>query len=98
MSTISMSRWDFLEVITAEQTQMEEVQQLINKLEKGEASQLWTTKEGLPLHKHRIFMPKLSSLVDRIISSIHNSCHKGYLKILRRLTQDFFGQACAAVC
>lgn len=80
----------YLESIKTEQATSEEVQLLLKKIQNHEASSPLTSREGLLLNKNRIFIPKPSFLVDRIISTIHNSCHEGYQKTLHRITRDFF--------
>lgn len=82
---ISCPHWDLLAEIRTEQQGSEEVQLLINKVQEGASSQSWAVEDGLLLYKGRIFLPKLSPLIDRIISSIHNSCHEGYQKTLHKL-------------
>lgn len=87
---ISCPCWDLLAEIRTEQQGSEEVQLLINKVQEGAFSQSWAVQDGLLLYKGRIFLPKLSPLIDRIISLIHNSCHEGYQKTLYRLNHEFF--------
>lgn len=87
---ISCRHWDLLAEIRTEQHGSEEVQLLINKVQESASSQSWDVQDGLLLYKGRIFLPKLSPLIDRIISSIHNSCHEGYQKTLYRLNREFF--------
>lgn len=89
-AAISLPQWDLFESVKTEQAKSEEVQLLLKKIQNNEASSPWTSREGILLNKNRIFIPKPSFLVDRIISTIHNSCHEGYQKTLHRITRDFF--------
>lgn len=90
IQAISLPQWDFLDTIKAEHVTSEEVQLQVQSIHSKEPSPSQIFEDGLLFYKGRIFLPKLSSLVETIISYVHNNSHEGYQKTLHRITRDFY--------
>ena len=92
MMAISSPNPSWLEVVREEQDHNEHIQQIIRRVQDGEAVGRWELRDGLLLFKDRIFLAPESPLCRDIISQFHETTHEGFLKTFHRVRANFYWQ------
>jgi hypothetical protein len=73
-----------------EMTELDDGKHLLEKIDKGEATDKWTTVNNLTIYSERIFMSTTSSLWLAILATAHEAGHEGVHKTLHRLLPSFY--------
>ena len=83
---------NWLESIRSENLSNPIIQELIQRVEEGEAMGPWKVQDGILYFKNRIYLDKDSDLVDLVIEQFHNSTHEGFHKTIQRVRSNFYFQ------
>jgi hypothetical protein len=73
-----------------EMTELDDGKHLLEKIDKGEATDKWTTVNNLTIYSERIFMSTTSSLWLAILATAHEAGYEGVHKTLHRLLPSFY--------
>jgi len=98
LSAISTPIPHWIEPIQEEILQEKELQDLVLKIQQGEALGPWSYKSGLIFFKGRIYLRPQSTLTKEIIHELHSGSHEGFHKMWHRLKSVFYWRgACAQI-
>lgn len=56
----------------------------------GAHGESWAVRDGLLLHRGRVFVPSSSALLEDVLQLAHTGGHGGIQKTLHRLRAEFF--------
>lgn len=85
---------NWLEVIREEVGKNRELQELVQKVQEGEALGPWQYKEGMLFYKDRIFLQENSPLISAIIEQIHGDSMRAITIPSNEYAQIFIGEEC----
>uniref|UniRef100_A0A2N9H624 Reverse transcriptase n=1 Tax=Fagus sylvatica TaxID=28930 RepID=A0A2N9H624_FAGSY len=80
----------WVDAIREEQQVRSQLQQLIQRVQSGEAVGPWEVRDGLLLFKDRIYVDTDSPLKQDIINQFHASSHEGFHKTFQRVHSNFY--------
>uniref|UniRef100_A0A2N9HT66 RNA-directed DNA polymerase n=1 Tax=Fagus sylvatica TaxID=28930 RepID=A0A2N9HT66_FAGSY len=80
----------WVDAIREEQQVRSQLQQLIQRVQSGEAVGPWKVRDGLLLFKDRIYVDTDSPLKQDIINQFHASSHEGFHKTFQRVHSNFY--------
>uniref|UniRef100_A0A2N9HAC2 Integrase catalytic domain-containing protein n=1 Tax=Fagus sylvatica TaxID=28930 RepID=A0A2N9HAC2_FAGSY len=80
----------WVDAIQEEQQVRSQLQQLIQRVQSGEAVGPWEVRDGLLLFKDRIYVDTDSPLKQDIINQFHASSHEGFHKTFQRVRSNFY--------
>jgi hypothetical protein len=83
---------NWVEPIKEEISCEKELQELVARIQQGEAVGPWSLKSGLIFFKDRIYLRAQSPLTKAIIQEIHSGSHEGFHKMWNRLKSIFYWQ------
>jgi hypothetical protein len=76
---------NWLEVIKEEVGKDSSLQELIKKVEEGEALGPWNYKDVILFYKDRIYLLENSVLLATILEQMHGGFHEGYHKTFQKV-------------
>jgi hypothetical protein len=89
---------NWVEPIKEEISREKELQDLVARIQQGEAIGPWSLKLGLIFFKDRIYLRAQSPLTKAIIQEVHSGSHEGFHKMWHRLKSVFYWQgACSQI-
>lgn len=92
LMTFSLPIHNWLESIRTENASNPRTQELIKRVEEGEALGPWKVQDGILYFKNKIYLDKDSELVDLIMEQFHCSTHEGFHKTIQRVRSNFYFQ------
>lgn len=92
LMTFSLPIHNWLESIRTENASNPRTQELIKRVEEGEALGPWKVQGEILYFKNKIYLDKDSELVDLIMEQFHCSTHEGFHKTIQRVRSNFYFQ------
>jgi len=90
LAAISSPSFHLFDDLRQEITNSPELRVLRDAAAAGDRGEAWCVRDGLLLHKGRVFVPASSALLPEVLQLVHTAGHEGIQKSLQRLRADFY--------